>query len=106
MNTEIKLLCDNLLSIRDKQLFLQKVRDLEPKTFSKVIENYEIGRKVVKIRGELCRICNHKRREHESDTKLADRCHDSISPYAKCECLKFIPPDNLEYLEMKVQEKV
>jgi len=103
----IEVLHRDLLAINDKQLFLQQLRNLNRKILSKIIDidNGEILYKATKIHREHCRTCNHQRSKHESDANFNDRCHDDLSTYAGCECLKFIPPDNLEFLEMKALDK-
>lgn len=53
-----------------------------------------------------CRNCSHVRMAH---SLIQNRCVDSkfsvTGKYKQCRCKKYVPIDNLEFLELKCNEK-
>jgi hypothetical protein len=92
---------NELLSINNSQEFLKRVSTLNPK-YSDIISDDRVIDRTMKHLRELCRECKHQRLSHRN---TGDPTIDIACKYEGCFCQKFIPENNLEFLEMKAQEK-
>lgn len=61
---------------------------------------------------EKCRECSHNRMMHMSSLPLTGKssvemsqCNDTSTNGGFCNCSEFMPPDNLEYIELLAKKK-